>query len=164
MRQAIRLFILLTVAGLAFPGAARPSGSNPKIDAEAFLRHTLAATALRETHRLSPEDLKGAQGLGYQPGELRVVPGGLPLPVLVGGRRRAEARVVVDQPRLEASPELGLGRRITEVHEHLRSRCGRVPVRGCGRRHRTRRAQVHRRNTGAQAVLGGTRFCWSRLS
>lgn len=30
-------------------------------------------------HRLSADDLKGAQGLGYQPGELRVVPGGLQL-------------------------------------------------------------------------------------
>lgn len=30
-------------------------------------------------HRLSPEDLRNAQGMGYQPGELRVVPGGLQL-------------------------------------------------------------------------------------
>ncbi len=41
----------------------------------------LAEGLLRDftLHRLSPDDLKNAQGMGYQPGELRVVPGGLQL-------------------------------------------------------------------------------------
>ena len=55
-----------------------------------------------------------------QPEEAGVVERGVPLglagPVLVVGRRRRQAGIVVGEPRPQAGPELRLGRRVTKVH------------------------------------------------
>ncbi len=82
-----------------------------------------------------------------QPEEPGVVQRGVPLglagPVLVVGRRRGQAGVVVGEPRAQPGPELGFRRRVTKVHSspptpsaHSRGACA-----------QSRRAARRRRRT-----------------
>src|SRR5262249_58465270 len=85
-------------------GGSAPPGGSPVQDEYEEGRKTVAAVAFRPAQ-------------AEEPG---VVEGGMPVrlarPILVVGRGRREAGVVVGEPRTEATAERRLLRGVTEVH------------------------------------------------